>query len=137
MNAIHAAVILAHQQVMTCFRQCDAAGVAAVYADEGQIMPAYSTAIHGRAAIQAFWQGCIDMGIGALQRQTLTVDCLTDTLNETGEYAFFDRAGRLIDVGKYVIIWKVQHGRWKIQHDIWTSNRSPEQASMPNPTHHR
>ena len=122
MSAIHTAVILAHQQLMICFRQGDAAGVAAVYAEAGQIMPAYSAAIHGHAAIQAFWQGCIDMGIGALRRTSHEVDCLGDTVNEMGDYAFFDQHSRLLDVGKYVIIWKAQHGQWQIQCDIWTSN---------------
>ena len=122
MSAIHTAVTLAHQQLMICFRQGDAAGVAAVYAAEGQIMPAYSAAIHGRAAIQAFWQGCIDMGIGAMRRTPRDIDDLGDTLNEMGDYTFLDRHGRLLDVGKYVIIWKAQQGQWQIQCDIWTSN---------------
>lgn len=122
MSAIHTAVILAHQQLMSCFRQGDAAGVAAVYAEAGQIMPAYSAAIHGRAAIQAFWQGCIDMGIGAMRRTPRDSDYLGDTINEIGDYAFLDRHGRLLDVGKYVVIWKAQHGQWQIQRDIWTSN---------------
>lgn len=122
MNAIHAAVILAHQQVMASFGQGDAMGVAAIYTEEGQVLPAYSAAICGRAAIQAFWQGCMDMGICAMQRTPLEMDCLAETINEVGEYRFLDRQGRVLDIGKYVLIWKRQHGQWKIQRDIWTSN---------------
>ncbi|MFN8445644.1 MAG: DUF4440 domain-containing protein [Caldilineaceae bacterium] len=122
MEAFHAAVMFAHQQWMVSFRQGDAVGVATLYAETGQIMPAYSAAIHRRAAIQAFWQGCIDMGICAMQRIPLEVDCLGDTINEVGEYHFLDRQQRVIDVGKYVIIWKQQQGQWQIQCDIWTSN---------------
>ena len=122
MNAIHAAVNLAHQQLMASFGQGDAMGVAAIYTEDGQVLPAYSAAIRGRAAIQAFWQGCMDMGICAMQRTPLEMDCLTETINEVGEYRFLDRQGRVLDIGKYVLIWKRQHGQWQIQRDIWTSS---------------
>jgi ketosteroid isomerase-like protein len=85
-------------------------------------MPAYSAAICGRAAIQAFWQGCLDMGIGAMAREPSTIDCLVDTANEIGTYRFLDDRGQVLDVGKYVTIWKIQQGLWQIQCDIWTSN---------------
>ena len=53
----------------------------------------------------------------------LEVDCLTDTVNEVGEYLFRNRQGRVrAIVGKYVVIWKQQQGQWKIHSDIWTSN---------------
>jgi ketosteroid isomerase-like protein len=117
-----AAVMAAHQQLMTRFQQGNAAGVAAIYAEAGQLLPVYSAAICGRAAIQAFWQGWIDMGIGVIRRTPLEVDCLHDTVNEVGTYRFFDCHGRVLDVGKYVVIWKEEHDQWKIQRDIWTSN---------------
>ena len=119
---LQATIAAIYQAVLVSFAQRDVAMVAASYAEEGQILPAYSAAIRGRAAIQAFWQGCIDMGIGAMRRTSREIDCLGDTVNEMGDYAFLDRRGRLLDVGKYVVIWKVQNGRWQIQRDIWTSN---------------
>ena len=107
---------------MASFRQGDADGMAAHYAETGQLLPAYSAAINGQAAIEAFWQGCIDMGIYAMQRTPREVDCLGETVNEVGEYRFLDRHNRVLDIGKYVVIWKWQQGQWQIQHDIWTSN---------------
>lgn len=116
-------VLLAAQQALIAnFASGNTAGVVALYAEEGQIMPSYSAAIHGRAAIQAFWQGCIDMGIWAMQRTPLKIDCLAGTINEVGEYRFFDYQQRILDVGKYVTIWKEQDRQWQIQRDIWTSN---------------
>jgi len=119
---LHATVAAIYQRLLVSFAQRDVATVAAIYAEDGQILPVYSPAISGRAAIQAFWQGCIDMGIGAMRRTPREVDCLGDTSNEMGDYAFLDRHGRVLDVGKYVVIWKKQHGQWQIQRDIWTSN---------------
>lgn len=122
MDVIPPALLVAQQQLCACFASGDATGVAAIYAEAGQIMPAYSPAIRGRAAIQAFWQGCIDMGICTMQRIPLEVDALAGTINEVGEYRFFDRQQHNLDVGKYVIIWKEQGGQWQIQRDIWTSD---------------
>jgi ketosteroid isomerase-like protein len=122
-----AAVITAQQQWMGSFRQGNATGVAAIYAEDAQLLPAYSPAISGRNAIQAFWQGCLDMGIGTVQRIPFEVDYLTDTVNEVGDYRFLDRHERVLDVGKYVVIWKQQHGQWQIYRDMWTSNLPPAQ----------
>jgi len=122
MEAIHAAIMTIHQQWMASFRQGDAAGIAALYAEAGQLLPTYSATICGRAAIQAFWQGCIDMGIGTMQRTPREVDCLIETINDVGEYRFLDHQNRVLDVGKYVVIWKWQQGLWQIQRDIWTSS---------------
>jgi len=124
---VRTAILAVHQQLMASFAQCDGLGVAAVYAENGQLLPAYSTAISGRAAIRAFWQGWIDVGIRGVQRTPREVDCLCDTVNEVGEYRILDRHSRVLDVGKYVVIWKQPHGQWKIQHDIWTSNLPPAQ----------
>lgn len=109
-------------QWMASFAQGQIAQLAALYSEDGQLLPAYSATISGRAAIQAFWQGCFDMGIHRVQRTPLEVDCLTNTAHEVGEYRFCNRHGRVLDIGKYVVIWKAQQGEWQIQHDIWTSN---------------
>jgi hypothetical protein len=37
----------------------------------------------------------------------------------------YARAGKLLDVGKYIVIWKWEQGRWQIYRDIWTSNLPP------------
>lgn len=114
-----------HQRFMARFAQGDAAAIAAIYTEEGQLLPAYSPAIISRAAIQAFWQGCIDMGIGALRRHPSEVDQLNETVNEVGAYELYGRDGQLLDVGKYIVIWKWAQGRWQIYRDIWTSNLPP------------
>jgi uncharacterized protein (TIGR02246 family) len=119
------AVFAAHHRLMRSFAQGDAAGVAAIYTEEGQLLPAHSTAICGRAAIRAFWQGCIDMGMNGLQRTPTELTLLGATANELGHYTLSGRDGKVLDVGKYVVIWQEQDGAWKIYRDIWTSNLPP------------
>jgi len=114
-----------YQQFMTSFAQGDAAGVAVLYTETAQLLPAYSAAITGRAAIQAFWQGCIDTGLRALHRLPSEVDQLNETINEVGAYEIYGRDGKLLDMGKYIVIWKWEQDRWQIYRDIWTSNLPP------------
>ena len=116
------AIWIVAQQWRCYFRQGNATGLATLYTVTGQLMPAYSAAICGRPAIQAFWQGCFDMGINAMLRDPHTIDALTDTAHEIGSYHFLDTRNRLLDVGKYVTIWQQRRGLWQIHCDIWTSN---------------
>lgn len=120
-----AVLLAAHQQMMAHFAQTDAAGVAAIYTTDAQLLPVYSATISGRAAIQAFWQGCIDMGITAIQRNATEIEQLGTTANEVGRYTLLGHTGKVLDIGKYVIIWKEQAGDWKIHRDIWTSDLPP------------
>ena len=54
MDTIPTALLSIQQEMCASFEHGNAAGVAAIYAEEGQMMPAHCTAISGRAAIQAF-----------------------------------------------------------------------------------
>ena len=119
---VSAAILAAHQRLMVSFTLGDAAGVATVYAADGQLLPVYSNAISGQAAIQAFWQGCFDMGIGSFERKPSEVEFFGTTANEVGSYVLYGRNHKVIDIGKYIVIWKLQHREWKIYRDIWTSN---------------
>ena len=121
-----AAIHATHALLMRSFVQGDAAALAAIYSEDGQLLPAYSSAIAGKAAIQAFWQGCLDMGITSWQRTSVEVELFQAVAHEIGTYSFYGRNGKVIDVGKYVVIWKEQAGQWKIHRDIWTS-------SLPTP----
>lgn len=122
-----AVIHAAHELLMRSLAQQDAAAVAAIYSEDGQVLPAYSKVIAGKPAIQAFWQGCLDMGITSLQRNSVEMELFHATANEVGNYLLYGRNGKVIDVGKYVVIWKEQGGQWKIHRDIWTSNL-PTQA---------
>ena len=119
---VRTAILAAHHRLLTSSAHGDAVGVAAVYAEDGQLLPAYSAAIRGRTAIQAFWQGWMDMGIHALHRLPNELALLNGIANEVGGYELCGREGKLLDVGKYVLIWKQEQGLWKIYRDMWTSN---------------
>ena len=112
----------AQQRWQCYFQQGNATALATLYAETGQIRPADSVLIRGRSAIAAFWQGCFDMGLAAMVRTPSTIDWPCDSANEVGDYHLRNRHGQLVDVGKYVTVWKAHQGQWQIQCDRWTSN---------------
>jgi uncharacterized protein (TIGR02246 family) len=106
----------------------DAAGVAALYTENGQIMPPNSDIIMGREAIQGFWQGGIDMGIKSMQFEMIDIEGMGTTACEVGKYTVYAQGDQMIDKGKYMVIWKQVEGQWLLHRDIWnTSMPMPEE----------
>lgn len=45
-----------------------------------------------------------------------------DTAFEVGRYTFRDARDRIIDQGKYVVVWKHDAGQWRLHRDIFNSS---------------
>jgi uncharacterized protein (TIGR02246 family) len=116
-------IMAANEQFMDAFRRGDAAGLAALYTEQGQALPPNSDIASGRQAIQAVWQGAMDAGIKGAQLDTLEVDGNADTAYEVGKYTLLGETGQMLDTGKYVVVWKREAGQWKLHRDIWNSSR--------------
>jgi uncharacterized protein (TIGR02246 family) len=122
-TTLRAAIAAPIAQFMTASRG-DAAGAAAVYTEDAQVLPPNSEAVSGRQAIQTLWQGAIDMGIKAVNLETVEVEGHGHTAHEVGKYTLQGTEGQMLDTGKYVVIWKQEAGQWKLHRDIWNSSRA-------------
>ena len=80
----------------------------------------------GRQAIQAFWQGAIDMGLKSATLTTTSVQGYGDAAVETGKYTLAVEGGHQVDHGKYLVVWKQEGGSWKLYQDIWNSSKPAE-----------
>lgn len=123
---IREALMAANEKFMAAFNQGNAAGLAALYTQNGQLLPAHSDFVTHQPAIQAFWQGAMDMGIKSIKLETLEAEDQGGTAYEVGKYTLQGEGGQLFDAGKYVVIWTQEDGQWKLHRDIWTS-------SLPRP----
>jgi uncharacterized protein (TIGR02246 family) len=117
-----------NSEFMAAFGRGDAAGIAGLYTADAQLLPANSDVVQGTAAIRAFWQGALDMGLKAARLETLEVDAQGDTAIEIGRYTLRVAGDAVADAGKYLVVWKNDAGRWKIHRDIWTTSQP---ASAP------
>ena len=94
--------------------------------DNGQILPPNSDFVTGKQAIQALWQGAMDMGIKSVKIELVEVEGHGDTAIEVGKYTLSGEAGQVLDTGKYIVILKQADGQWKLHREIFNS-------SMPAP----
>jgi ketosteroid isomerase-like protein len=103
----------------------DGASLALLYTPDGQLLPFGSEVVSGTKQIQKFWQGVLDSGTRGVTLKTLEAEGHGTTAHEVGQYELRDPAGKLLDRGKYVVIWKRDGGKWKLHRDIWTTSLPP------------
>jgi len=115
---IYDAIVAADQTFMNIFSKGDAAGIANLYTKDGQFLPPNSDFVTGRPAIQATFQGFMDMGIKEIKLKTLEVDAFGDTASEIGTYILETKDGQVLDQGKFSVIWKLEEGQWKLHRDM-------------------
>ena len=122
---VRAEVEAANRQFEAAAAKGDGKAIAALYTTSGQALPAGSEVVSGTEAIGKFWQGVFDSGVKGVRLKTLEVDSAGDSAHEVGQYELLDAAGKTLDRGKYVVVWKKDGGRFKLHRDIWTTSMPP------------
>ena len=125
-HEVRDAIAAGDENFMATFNRGDAAGLAALYTENGQLLPPNSDFAAGRQAIQAFWQAAMDMGTKSVKLEIVEVEGCGNTAYEVGKYTLRGEEGQVLDTGKYLVIWKQEDGQWKLHRNIWNS-------SMPAP----
>jgi uncharacterized protein (TIGR02246 family) len=105
----------------------DAAGIAALYAEDGAVMPPNAPIGKGRAAIQETWASMMrtpgfDLIIAPEQ---ILVSSSGDMALDRGTYSlkFAPGGSTQTDTGKYVVVWRKIGSEWKAAADIFNSDR--------------
>ena len=100
----------------------NAALMAACYTEDAMLMFSNRDFIKGRQEIQKCWQGVLDSGVKTIKLETVELEERGDTAYEVGRYKMFGPEGKIVDAGKYVVIWKWDRGQWKYHRDISNSS---------------
>jgi uncharacterized protein (TIGR02246 family) len=119
------AIVVANEDFVTTFKGGDAAGMASLYTENGQVLPPDGDFVTGKQGIQTFWQAIFDMGIKEAGLETAEVEGHGDTAVEVGKFTLKSEGGQVLDQGKYIVIWKREEGRWKLHRDIFNSSMAP------------
>jgi uncharacterized protein (TIGR02246 family) len=125
MDAVRNAILAANEEFMAAFERGDAAGIAAMYTTDGKLLPPNSPMLRGTQAIRTFWQGAKEAGGKTTKLETLEVETRDDLAIEVGRYTLTlqpKSGGSVTDKGKYLVVWKNDHGAWKLQIDIWNTD---------------
>jgi|SRR5579859_1048063 len=115
----------ANAQFSAAAAKGDGAALAALYSPNAQVMPAGSEPVRGTKAIQKFWQGALDSGIAAIGLKTIEIFGHGPTATEVGEYELRDKADKVLDHGKYIVVWQNVGGHWKLLRDMFSTNVPP------------
>lgn len=121
---VRKAIEAAEAQFSVLFARGDTKAVSELYAEDAVVMAPNAATIFGRRAIQEYWQNARDAGVARLSTKTVEVSGTGgDTTYEAGTYVLYDTAGKEIDDGKYIVIWRREGTPWRLYRDIWNSNR--------------
>jgi len=106
------------------FNQGDAAGVAAMYAEDAVVLPPGAGIVKGKSDIQAFWKKAAET-LGDVKLITVDVKPLGGTAaRETGYFSLRTKGSPSQEVtGKYVVVWEKVGAEWKLSTDIWNEGK--------------
>jgi ketosteroid isomerase-like protein len=115
------AIEAVNQQFMVIFKSADPTALTALYTSAGQLLPPHGDIVTGTQAINQFWQGFLVPGI-AVTFKSLELETHGDTGHEVAYYTVTGEGNKVLDTGKYIVIWKREQGQWKLHRDIWNTN---------------
>lgn len=122
---VRQAIEAANKKFEAAVGRGDGPGTAALYTAAGQLLPAQSETVSGTQAIGQFWQAVYNSGIKSASLTTLEAEGHGNTAHEVGKYELRAADGKVLDHGKYVVIWKKEGASWKLHRDIWTTSVVP------------
>ena len=104
----------------------DAPAIAALYTDDGAVMPANEPISKGHDAIQKTWASLMQMpGFDlTFTPEQIIVSSSGDMALDRGTYklGFTANGAAKTDSGKYVVVWRKVGGEWKAAADIFNSD---------------
>ena len=122
---VQEAITAVIEKFMAAYNQGDAAGLAALYTEKGQLLPTNSDLISGKSAIQKFWQARMNPGVSSVNLESVEIEVHDETAIEMGVYSVQGKENQVLDRGKYIAIWKLEKGQWKLHRDMMNSSLPP------------
>jgi len=103
----------------------DAAGVAALYTEDAQLLPPDMEIVSGRAAIQEFVAKTNPPGGPAFEIATVETLVFGNYAHRQGSFKVKGPNGEALEAGKFIELWKKVDGQWLIYRDMWSANAPP------------
>ena len=113
-NTINAA----NEVFVATYNRGDAAGLAALYTGEGQLLAPNAPLMTGQEDIQGFWQAVMDMGVEKVAIFTGEVEDHGDTAIEVSKFKLLGAGDQELDqvIPRTVITGEHYHGHRQCQH---------------------
>jgi len=112
----------ANQTFAEILSKGDSVSLANMYSTDAEMLPPNQTAVVGRKDIQTEITNLINSGASKLVLTTTNVWGTEDLLAEQGVLTLANKDGKLLDKGKYIVLWKKEDGKWKLFRDLFNSD---------------
>lgn len=123
-----AAVIEVENELVRLVNKADWESVSSLYVKDGMILPPGAPPISGRTAIATFWLTIAKRGMHFLQLHLVDLEVSGDLLIAHGKYTMSNKDNEILDIGKFIAIYRKENNQWRLQTDMFNSNletRSP------------
>ena len=111
-----------NQKFMDNFKKGDSAALAAQYAADGTVLAPNADPVK-KDGLAAMWGSFIRSGVKELKVSPTDIAGNDEMLTETGVYELYGDNNKILDKGKYVVVWKNENGSWKIFRDIFNTSQ--------------
>lgn len=110
------------KEFVSAFNNQDASGVAALFHNDGKLLPAGQPMVSGVQAIEEFWAGAFGAGLSSIEKTPIEFVVSGDLAVETSSYFITFNDAKI--AGKDTLVWrKDSEGNWKISTDIWAADQ--------------
>ncbi len=106
----------------------DVEKIVALYSEDTVVMPPYVPAISGRDALKAY----LTKDMAAAKTAGLVAKDGTSSVGVSGDLAWHagsssvvDAAGKTVETGSYIEVWRRTNGQWRMVRDIWNDDAPP------------
>src|SRR5258705_4036589 len=124
LDKARAAIDEENRKFMDDLKRKDSVALAAHYAADGMVLAPNADPVK-KDGLAGLWGSFIRSGVTELKISPTDVAGNDEMLTETGMYELYGNDNKMIDKGKYVVVWKKENGSWKIFRDIFNTNQPP------------
>ena len=112
----------ANKNFVNLFNKGDSIGLANMFTFDGKSMEPNEPAFIGRSQIQTHYSIVMKAGANKLGLRTTGLWGDENMLAEEGEFTFMDKDEKLLDKGKYIVLWRKEDDKWKLFRDCYNSD---------------
>jgi len=132
-----AALRAADQNWAKAYNAGNADAVASLYDEQAVLLPPNAPGVNGRAAIKAFFvkdtAESQKAGVAFILGPKPAGGVSGDMGWQSGTYAVKDKAGKVVETGKYLSISMKKDGKWLYVRDTWNADGAPAPAESATP----
>jgi ketosteroid isomerase-like protein len=111
------------------FYKGDADAISRMYTEDAELLIPEAPIVRGREAIAQVWKSIVGSGGTTTRVNTGEVQESGEWTYEVGTFEASAPDGKILNAGKYIVIWKRQStGEWKIHRDIFNWDIPPAPA---------